>query len=125
MIGWGPPGHHQSQAETFIRPWLKIRHQSSAKDESTPPQDQLSTPPEQSSPAPEPGVFEVAVLPLQNTPLFPGTVVPLRPVVRARWRPGRGALATEEKLLACISVRPEKGQETRRRSLTLRLSARL
>ncbi|MDX6268847.1 MAG: ATP-dependent Lon protease [Acidobacteriota bacterium] len=55
--------------------------------------------------------FEIAVLPLQNTTLFPGTVVPL-----AAGRPRsiaavEAALAQPEKLLACVSVRPGKGTE--------------
>jgi ATP-dependent Lon protease len=50
-------------------------------------------------------VFEIAVLPLQQTTLFPGTVVPL-----AAGRPRsvaavEDALTTEEKLLACVTVR--------------------
>jgi ATP-dependent Lon protease len=54
-------------------------------------------------------VFEIAVLPLQQTTLFPGTVVPL-----AAGRPRsiaavEAALATEEKLLACITVREGRG----------------
>jgi ATP-dependent Lon protease len=49
--------------------------------------------------------FEVAVLPLQNTTLFPGTIVPLA-VGRARSIAAvEAALATEEKLLVCISAR--------------------
>ena len=49
-------------------------------------------------------VFEIAVLPLQQTTMFPGTVIPL-----AAGRPRsvaavEAALATEEKLLACITV---------------------
>jgi len=64
------------------------------------------------TPAPSPKhdsvPFEIPVLPLQNTTLFPETMVPL-----AAGRPGsiaavEAALASEEKLLACISVRPEK-----------------
>ncbi len=55
--------------------------------------------------------FEIAVLPLQNTTLFPGTVVPL-----AAGRPRsvaavEAALNHPEKLIACISVRPEHGVE--------------
>jgi ATP-dependent Lon protease len=51
--------------------------------------------------------FEIAVLPLQNTTLFPETVVPLA-VGRARSISAvESALATEEKLLACISARSE------------------
>ncbi len=57
----------------------------------------------------EPGVFEIAVLPLQQTTLFPGTVIPL-----AAGRPRsvaavEAALATEEKLLVCITVREGRG----------------
>ena len=56
-------------------------------------------------PAGEP--FELAVLPLQNTTLFPETVMPLA-VGRPRSVAAvEAALATEEKLLACITVRPE------------------
>jgi ATP-dependent Lon protease len=55
--------------------------------------------------------FEIPVLPLQNTTLFPETMVPL-----AAGRPGsvaavEAALTGEEKLLACISVRPGQGSE--------------
>ncbi|MDX6443295.1 MAG: ATP-dependent Lon protease [Blastocatellia bacterium] len=55
--------------------------------------------------------FEIPVLPLQNTTLFPETMVPL-----SVGRPGsmaavEAALSSEEKLLACISVRPEKASE--------------
>ncbi|HEY9403114.1 MAG TPA: endopeptidase La [Pyrinomonadaceae bacterium] len=55
--------------------------------------------------------FEIAVLPLQNTTLFPGTVVPL-----AAGRPRsvaavEAALAGPEKLLACLSVRLGKGTD--------------
>ncbi|MGH9944398.1 MAG: endopeptidase La [Pyrinomonadaceae bacterium] len=61
------------------------------------------------SPAAQP--FEIAVLPLQNTTLFPGTVVPL-----AAGRPRsvtavEDALRTEEKLLACVSVRQGRAVE--------------
>src|SRR5437868_14159182 len=57
------------------------------------------------------GAFEIAVLPLQNTTLFPGTVVPL-----AAGRPRsiaavEAALTHPEKLIACISVRPDRGIE--------------
>ncbi|HEV2864594.1 MAG TPA: LON peptidase substrate-binding domain-containing protein, partial [Pyrinomonadaceae bacterium] len=50
-------------------------------------------------------VFEIAVLPLQQTTLFPGTVIPL-----AAGRPRsvaaiEAALGTEEKLIACVTVR--------------------
>jgi ATP-dependent Lon protease len=51
--------------------------------------------------------FEISVLPLQQTTLFPETIVPLA-VGRPRSMAAvESALATEEKLLACISVRTE------------------
>ena len=51
--------------------------------------------------------FEVAVLALQNLTIFPETVVPLG-VGRPRSVSAvEAALATPEKLLACITVRPE------------------
>src|SRR6266550_5136901 len=51
--------------------------------------------------------FEIAVLALQNTTLFPETVVPLA-VARPRSVAAvEAALATEEKLLACITVRAD------------------
>ncbi|HEX7177014.1 MAG TPA: endopeptidase La [Pyrinomonadaceae bacterium] len=73
--------------------------------------------PEQSAPAKgqssggEPGVFEIPVLPLQNTTLFPGTIVPL-----AAGRPRsvsavEAALATEEKLVVCVTVRDGRALE--------------
>jgi ATP-dependent Lon protease len=51
--------------------------------------------------------FEIAVLPLQDTTLFPETVVPLA-VGRTRSIAAvEAALGTEEKLLACITARSE------------------
>src|ERR671919_571410 len=51
--------------------------------------------------------FEIPVLALQNTTLFPDTVVPLA-VGRPRSVAAvEAALATEEKLLACITVRAD------------------
>jgi ATP-dependent Lon protease len=60
---------------------------------------------------PEGVPFVIPVLPLQNTTLFPETMVPL-----SVGRPGsmaavEAALSGEEKLLACISVRPERTSE--------------
>lgn len=53
-------------------------------------------------------IFEVAVLPLQNTTLFPGTFVPLT-IGRPRSVASvEATLTTEEKLLATISVQAEK-----------------
>lgn len=55
--------------------------------------------------------FEIAVLPLQSTTLFPATVVPLT-VGRPRSVAAvEAALATEEKLLACFGVRPGNAGE--------------
>ncbi|HEV7858834.1 MAG TPA: endopeptidase La [Pyrinomonadaceae bacterium] len=52
--------------------------------------------------------FEIAVLPLQNTTLFPETVVPLA-VGRTRSVAAvENSLATEEKLLACLSARRQE-----------------
>jgi len=56
--------------------------------------------------------FEVAVLALQNLTLFPETVVPLgigRPRSLAAVE---SALATPEKLLACVTVRPDRSDDT-------------
>src|SRR5258708_2143680 len=52
--------------------------------------------------------FEIPVLPLRNTTLFPETMVPLSAGRPASVAAVEAALAGEEKLLACISVRPEK-----------------
>ncbi|MEJ7713062.1 MAG: endopeptidase La [Pyrinomonadaceae bacterium] len=60
---------------------------------------------------PQTGVFEVAVLPLQNTTLFPGTVVPLS-VGRPRSVAAvEESLNTEEKFLACVTSRSETSGE--------------
>jgi len=56
---------------------------------------------------PVPQSMEIAVLPLQNTTLFPETVVPLA-VGRERSKKAvEASLATEEKLLACITTKGE------------------
>src|SRR5437667_11230960 len=52
--------------------------------------------------------FEIPVLPLQNLTLFPETMVPLSAGRPASVAAVEAALASEEKLLACISVRPDK-----------------
>src|SRR6266446_5342670 len=52
--------------------------------------------------------FEIPVLPLRNTTLFPETMVPLSAGRPASVAAVEAALAGEEKLLACVSVRPEK-----------------
>src|SRR5215470_14788202 len=55
--------------------------------------------------------FEILVLPLQNTTLFPETMVPLAAGRPTSIAAVEAALGGEEKLLACISVRPEKSSE--------------
>src|SRR5260370_34522186 len=72
--------------------------------------------PNKRTPKPEPhereGVpFEIPVLPLQNTTLFPDTMVPHSVGRPASIAAVEAALSSEEKLLACISVRPEKTSE--------------
>jgi len=55
----------------------------------------------------QPVPFEISVLPLQQTTLFPETVVPLA-VGRPRSVAAvEAALGTEEKLIACITIRTE------------------
>ena len=54
-------------------------------------------------------VFEIAVLPLQQTTLFPGTVIPLSAGRTRSVAAVEAALATEEKLLACVTVPEGKG----------------
>jgi ATP-dependent Lon protease len=51
--------------------------------------------------------FEIAILPLQNTTLFPETVVPLAVGRERSTRAVETALNTEEKLLACITTKTE------------------
>src|SRR5258707_14109969 len=50
--------------------------------------------------------FEIAVLALQNLTLFPETVVPLGVGRPRSMRAVEAALSTEEKLIACVTVRP-------------------
>jgi ATP-dependent Lon protease len=50
-------------------------------------------------------VFEIGVLPLQQTTLFPGTVIPLSAGRPRSVAAVEAALSTEEKLLACVTVR--------------------
>ncbi|MEK7855510.1 MAG: LON peptidase substrate-binding domain-containing protein [Acidobacteriota bacterium] len=52
-------------------------------------------------------VFEIAVLPLQNTTLFPETVVPLAVGRDRSMKAVEAALSTEEKLIACITTKTE------------------
>ena len=70
-------------------------------DEQT--QDQVK--PEE--PPPFPGPFDIAILPLQNTTLFPETVVPLAVGKERSVRAVESALSTEEKLIGCITTKTE------------------
>ena len=54
-----------------------------------------------------PKQFEIAVLPLQNTTLFPETVVPLAVGRERSVNAVQFALSTEEKLIACITTKTE------------------
>jgi len=65
------------------------------------------------SAAREPGQpFEVAVLALQNLTIFPETVIPLG-VGRPRSLAAvESALSTPEKLLCCVTVRPDRSDDT-------------
>ena len=49
--------------------------------------------------------MEIPILPLQNTTLFPETVVPLAVGRDRSTRAVEASLATQEKLLACITTR--------------------
>jgi ATP-dependent Lon protease len=55
--------------------------------------------------------FEIPVLPLQNITLFPETMVPLAVGTPGSMAAVEAALSSEEKLLACVSVRPEKASD--------------
>lgn len=52
-----------------------------------------------------PQQFEIAVLPLQNTTLFPETVVPLAVGRERSIKAVEASLSTEEKLIACVTVK--------------------
>src|SRR5205809_3701442 len=54
-----------------------------------------------------PEQFEIAVLPLQNTTLFPETVVPLAVGRERSVKAVESSLSTEEKLIACITTKTE------------------
>ena len=63
--------------------------------------------------------FEVAVLALQNLTLFPETVVPLGVGRPRSLEAVEAALATQEKLLGCITVRPDRSDDTDAKSADL------
>ncbi|MFV0387616.1 MAG: endopeptidase La [Pyrinomonadaceae bacterium] len=52
-----------------------------------------------------PRILEIPVLPLENTTLFPQTVVPLAVGRERSMRAVEAALATEDKMLSCIKVK--------------------
>ena len=54
-----------------------------------------------------PQQLEIAILPLQNTTLFPETVVPLAVGRERSMRAVESSLATEEKLLACVTTKTQ------------------
>jgi ATP-dependent Lon protease len=56
---------------------------------------------------PFPGPFEIAILPLQNTTLFPETVVPLAVGRDRSVRAVESALSTEDKIIGCITTKTE------------------
>ena len=62
---------------------------------------------EQAGASDSPKQFEIAVLPLQNTTLFPETVVPLAVGRERSLSAVQFALSTEEKLIACITTTTE------------------
>ncbi|HEX8265088.1 MAG TPA: endopeptidase La [Pyrinomonadaceae bacterium] len=59
--------------------------------------------------------FDIAVLPLQQTTLFPETIIPLTVGRPRSVRAVEASLASEEKLLACITIKTEgiTGQEAK------------
>jgi ATP-dependent Lon protease len=59
--------------------------------------------------------YEIAVLPLQNTTLFPETVIPLAVGRQRSIAAVESALTTEEKLIACVTIKTEdvNGQEAK------------
>jgi len=54
-----------------------------------------------------PEQLEIAILPLQNTTLFPETVVPLAVGRERSTRAVEASLATQEKLIACVTTKAE------------------
>src|SRR6266705_293729 len=82
-------------------------------DETTNPETPVTTQKREGQP------FEIPVLPLQNTTLVPDTMVPLAVGRPASIAAVEAALAGEEKLLACVSVRPEKTDDEDTKSADL------
>jgi ATP-dependent Lon protease len=83
------------------------------------PEPVPTTPPTSTTPSNAAEPFEVAVLALQNLSIFPETVVPLG-VGRPRSVSAvESALGTPEKLLACITVRPDQSTDSDAKSSDL------
>ena len=84
-----------------------------AENTDQPTTDLSSQPDSSTGPQlPRSGPFEIPILALQNTTLFPETVVPLA-VGRSRSIAAvEGALASEEKFLGCITVRADINTST-------------
>ena len=84
----------------------------SQTSDTTPPAE-----PKEALPVTDPGAsaglpFEIAILALQNLTLFPETVIPLA-VGRPRSMSAvEAALSTQEKLLGCVTVRPDRADDT-------------
>ena len=59
--------------------------------------------------------IDIAVLPLQQTTLFPETIIPLTVGRPRSVRAVESALASEEKLIACITIKTDNvtGQEAK------------
>ncbi len=74
-----------------------------ADSKATPPVDRI----EPTVLPPMPGPFELPILPLQNTTLFPETVVPLAVGRERSIRAVEAALATQDKLLACLTTKTD------------------
>lgn len=72
--------------------------------ENTQKPEQENTP--QEAQDKQPRQFEIPVLPLQNTTMFPDTVVPLTVGRPRSVQAVEAALADEEKLICCISLKP-------------------
>lgn len=69
------------------------------------PETEQESKPNEAPPMPQP--FELPILPLQNTTLFPETIVPLSVGRERSIRGVEASLSTEEKLLGCITTRNE------------------
>lgn len=69
--------------------------------------DEVKKDKKQVEPPPMPQPFEIPILPLQNTTLFPETVVPLAVGRERSIAAVENSLATEEKLLGCLTTKTE------------------